>query len=975
VTTAVNWQEMEAKWQRAWEAAHLFEANPDPGKAKFFITVAYPYPNSPQHVGHGRTFTITDVYARYKRMRGFNVLFPMAFHYTGTPILAMAKRVAAGDEELIEDFTEIYHVPRETVQGFTEPLKIAEYFHHEIKRGMKEIGYSIDWRREFTTIEAPYSRFIEWQFNALRRKGLITRGSHPVGWCPSCESPMGQHDTQGDVEPDIGSFTLIKFRLVGAEAVYLPTGTLRPETLFGVTNLWIRPDVEYVRVDVEGETWIVSKDCAGKLATLNYETVETGTVSGQALVGQCVVNPLTAETVVILPASFVDPKNATGVVMSVPGHAPYDYIALEDLKKAPERLAAYHIPPATVQDLEPISLIALEGYSEFPALDVLTRIGATDQSDAKVEEATKEVYNKEYHLGTMKANTGPYAGLPVPEARDRVESALIQQGNACRMYELLNGPVYCRCGAEVTVKIFADQWFLNYGDDDWKRLAHDCLDQMTIVPRDLTVEFHNVINWLREKACARKHGLGTRMPWDPEWIIESLSDSVIYMGYYTVTRILKEQKIHPDQLSDEAFDHVFLGIGDAERIEREQGLASGVLRAMRREFTYFYPLDSRNSGRDLVPNHLTFFIFNHAAIFPRPLWPRQIVVNGSVLMEGKKMSKSFGNIIPLREAIDAYGADPFRVAILATAELLQDADFSPTLAKATKDRLERFYAAALEVIEGAQDEDDAEIDAIDRWMVSRLHQHVETATQAMEDFRFRQAVQIALYRLDQDVQWYHKRAPSGNRSRPASHKALRLVLETRVRLLAPFAPHLCEELWHRLGNPGFVSMAEWPHVDEAQIDWTVLAAEETVKTLQEDIVNILQATRMSPQRICLYTASDWKWKVYRKALELVEDGALEVGTLMKTLMTDAELRSQGRQVAAFASKTVAAMKKSPPQILEKRFHTGYVDEFTAITAAKDYYARELKAHIDCYQEDDAGAYNPANRAELAEPYRPAIYIE
>jgi leucyl-tRNA synthetase len=972
---AVNWQELEAKWQRAWETAQIFEANLDPEREKFFITVAYPYPNSPQHVGHGRTFTITDVYARYKRMRGFNVLFPMAFHYTGTPILAMAKRVASGDRELIQDFINIYHVPRETVQDFTEPIKIADYFHHEIKRGMKEIGYSIDWRREFTTIEPHYSRFIEWQFNTLRRKGLITRGSHPVGWCPSCESPMGQHDTKGDVEPEIGGFTLIKFRLLGADDIYLPTGTLRSETLFGVTNLWIRPDLEYVQVEVDGETWIVSEECAEKLATLSYDVAERGKVSGQNLVGQYVENPLTSEKVMILPASFVDPKNATGVVMSVPGHAPYDYIALEDLKKAPEDLAAYNIQSALVQDIEPISLITLEGHSEFPALDVLKRIGVTDQSDARVEEATKEVYNKEFHMGTMKENTGIYAGLPVSEARDRVERDLLNQGKASMMYELLNEPVYCRCGAEVLVKIFEDQWFLNYGDDKWKRLAHDCLNQMKIVPRDLTVEFQNVIDWLREKACARKHGLGTRLPWDQEWIIESLSDSVIYMGYYTITQILKERKVLPEQLSDEAFDYIFLGIGDPDTIESKQDLANGVLKEMRREFKYFYPLNSRNSGRDLVPNHLTFLIFNHAAIFSRRLWPRQIVVNGSVLMEGKKMSKSFGNIIPLREAIDAFGADPFRVAILATAELLQDADFSPTLAKATKERLERFYASALEVTERTNDEDGAEMEAIDRWMVSRLQQHIEAVTQAMEDFRFRQAVQTALYIIDQDIQWYLKRVPSGKGRQSTVQEILRQVLETRVRLLAPFAPHLCEEIWHRMGNPGFISVEVWPHSDESHIDWSVLAGEETVKTLQEDISNIIQATKISPKRIYLYTASDWKWKVYRKALELTEDGSLEIGNLMKNLITDSELRNKAKQVSTFASKIVADMKKSPPKILKKRLQTGYVNEFKTITDAKDYYAREMKAKIDCYEEDDEGVYNPKNRARLAEPYRPAIYIE
>ena len=214
------------------------------------------------------------------------------------------------------------------------------------------------------------------------------------------------------------------------------------------------------------------------------------------------------------------------------------------------------------------------------------------------------------------------------------------------------------------------------------------------------------------------------------------------------------------------------------------------------------------------------------------------------------------------------------------------------------------------------------------------------------------------------------------KGRPTTlHKILRQVLETRVRLLAPFAPHLCEEIWHRMGNPGFISVEEWPRGDEALIDLTVLAGEETVKTLQDDISNIIQATRMSPQRICLYTASDWKWKVYSKALELTEDGSLEVGNLMKILMTYSELRNNAKQVSTFATKIVAAMNKSPPKILKKRLQTGYVDEFKAITDAKDYYTRELKGQIDCYKEDDEDVYNPKNRARLAEPYRPAIYIE
>ncbi|MFH0896975.1 MAG: leucine--tRNA ligase, partial [Candidatus Bathyarchaeota archaeon] len=544
----MDWQSMEEKWQRRWAEAKIFETDPIANKKKFFITVAFPYPNMPHHVGHGRTFTLTDVYARFKRMQGYNVLFPMAFHYTGTPILAISKRLASGDKELINDFLNIYKVPLEVLKTFTEPLNIADYFREEQKEGMKEIGYSIDWRREFTTIDPPYSRFIEWQFKKLQSKGLITRGSHPVGWCQGCGNPMGQHDTKGDVEPEIGELALIKFRF---NDVYLPTGTLRPETIFGVTNIWVRPDIDYLKIDVDGEKWIVSQECADKLLLLEHKVSTIGKVRGDELVGKYVENPVTGEKIPVFPASFVDPKNATGIVMSVPAHAPYDYIALEDLKKDKKTLSEFGLKPEIISEIKPISLIALEGYSEFPAVDAVKRYKIESQTDAKIEAATKEIYGQELRNGRMKDTTGKYTGTRVSEAREKIEEDLLKSRKVDLMYELLNRPVYCRCGSEVIVKIFKDQWFINYGNAEWKELAHICLDNMRIFPEDTRVEFRNIIDWLREKACARKQGLGTKLPWDPQWIIESLSDSVVYMSYYTIAKQIKERNVNAEKLDDE----------------------------------------------------------------------------------------------------------------------------------------------------------------------------------------------------------------------------------------------------------------------------------------------------------------------------------------------------------------------------------------------------------------------------------------
>ena len=111
----LNWNQIDKKWRNKWHEAKDFETDPN-DKPKKFITVAYPYPNSPQHIGHGRTYTLADVHSRYYRMKGFNVLFPMGFHYTGTPILGMSKRVQANDVELINAFKTLYNVPEDKIK-------------------------------------------------------------------------------------------------------------------------------------------------------------------------------------------------------------------------------------------------------------------------------------------------------------------------------------------------------------------------------------------------------------------------------------------------------------------------------------------------------------------------------------------------------------------------------------------------------------------------------------------------------------------------------------------------------------------------------------------------------------------------------------------------------------------------------------------------------------------------------------------
>jgi len=961
VSDHIDWNSIESKWIKRWEEQKLFQADPDERK-KYFVTVAYPYPNSPQHIGHGRTYTLADAHARYMRMKGYNVLFPMGFHYTGTPILGMSRRVAAGDADLLDTFRKIYKLPDDVISTFVEPVKIASYFHNEIKAGMKEMGYSIDWRREFTTIDRMYSKFISWQFRTLRKKGLIVQGSHPVGWCPRDQNPVSQHDTMGDIEPDFNEYTVIKFRWGDS---ILPAATLRPETLFGVTNMWVNPDIEYVQALVDGEKWIVSKEAARKLEFLNHRVEVIKTVKGREIVGQSATNPVNSSAVPVYPASFVEADSGTGIVMSVPAHAPYDYQALEDLKNDKKTQQEFGISV----NVDPITIIVSEGYSGVPAGQAIKQVGAAGQNDIKLEKATSDLYSHEFYKGKMLENTGRFAGMTVAVAKNEVKQDIMQSGAAGTMYELVNKPVKCRCGAECVVKLLSDQWFLNYGSKEWKDLAHECATKMDIVPQDIRQEFDYVIDWLRERACARKSGLGTKLPWDQEWIIESLSDSVIYMAYYVIAKYVNNKALSDDNITDLFFDYVLLGIGNADLVAKECKVPASTVEQIRKEFSYFYPVDSRHSGRDLVPNHLTFFIFNHVAIFEKENWPRQIVVNGSVLMEGKKMSKSLGNIIPLRAAIKEHGADTIRLAMLVSAEILQDADFSFDTVRGIRSKLLGMFEMAQKY--GKPDAAGKELE--DMWLASRIQRAIVQTASSMDRLRVREAIHNILYSLEQDLQWYLKRTAAKGRENVAG--TLGEFLDVQVRMLAPFAPFTAEEVWERMGNRQSITAAGWPAIKEDRIDLVAEESEFLISGLLADLQNIVKVTKITPSKIAIYTSAGWKVQVYNAILANILAGKTNFGEIMKQLIANPET-TKAKTDPKMVQKMMEDILSTPLDARKRRLELAGFDEVIAIRDAASLLSAEInKAQIVVYSEEDPEKYDPESKSRSARPFKPAIFIE
>ena len=960
----MDWNIIDKKWQKKWSETNDHETDYN-DKEKKFITVAYPYPNSPQHIGHGRTYTITDVHSRYLRMKGFNVLFPMGFHYTGTPILGMAKRVEANDTELIEGFKTLYKVPEDRIKEFAEPVKIADYFHEEIKSGMIEMGYSIDWRREFTTIDPAYQKFIEWQFRNLKEKNLIVQGSHPVGWCPKDQNPVSQHDTLGDVEPDFTEYVIIKFDLNG---VKIPVATLRPETLFGVTNIWINPQVTYQKIKVNDEIWIASPECARKLEFLEKKIEVIEDVSGSDFVGQSAKAPHNDDSIVILPASFVKSDNGTGIVMSVPAHAPFDYQALLDCKSGKNKSITSDLLK-NIQNIEPITMIKTEGLGDIPAKDIVERMGISDQDDPKLEDATKEIYSKEFYEGILADNTKQFAGKKISEAKDEIKEWITEIESADILLELTNTPVKCRCGAECVVKLLSNQWFLDYSNKEWKDKAHTCFEKMNVFPNEIRPEFDQVLDWLRERACARQHGLGTKVPWDKEWLVESLADSVIYMAFYIISKYVNKKEIDGNELTDEFFDYVFYGKNDPAEIANKTKITKEKLEEIRKEFLYFYPVDARHSGRDLVPNHLTFFVLNHVALFPEENWPQEIVVNGSVLMGGKKMSKSMGNIIPLREAVRKYGADPIRLTILISAELLQDADFNVDAINGIKNKLESMYEDCTKI----KDEEISELEPEDKWILSMLQNLASNVSESMDKIRLREALHHILYDFDSELQWYLKRTKSKQRTNISG--ILHKIFSNRILMLSPFAPHIAEEIWEKLGNTKLVSKSPWPSSVGVEFDPTSIQTETLLKSIIDDINSILKVTKISPKKITIYTADQWKSKAYSLILKNVLDGETNIGAIIKSLIANKETE-QIKKDPDFVKKTVNDILSESLEIRKGKMNVEQIDENKIISSELTSLVKnDYNVELSVFSESDSEKYDPKNKAKTARPFKPAILIE
>ena len=951
----MDFKAIEEKWKNKWHSARVFESDNKPGQKKYFLTAPYPYANSFLHVGHLFTYMRADAVARYKRLCGFNVLFPMAFHCTGSPIESAATRVRENEPKQVEALKKL-GLSSSEIKKFARPEYWTEFFPDKIMNDFQAMGFSIDWRRKFitTSLNPHYNAFIEWQFSKLKEKNLVIKGEHPVVWDPVTNMPIGDHDrSEGEGETP-QEFLLVKHKL--DDGRFLISATLRPDTILGTTNVYVHPDAEYTEIEIETtngkETWVLGEDAVKHLEEQEWKLSRKGIVSGSEF-----INKETEEfgnrKVPVLPATFIDTEAGTGLVHSVPSESADDLIALLDLQKDREYCKKYGLSMDRIKAIKPIEILEIDGMGN-PAEHFLKKYDVKSQNERKkLNQIRKELYKYSFYAAKFgKIYKGVFpkdiVGKPVQKEQEYVKDKLISQGWAEKFYQL-TGKVVSRNLNECIVKIVRDQWFMNYSDIAWKKKVMENLGLLRLFPEKSRHQFENVVDWVQNWACSREFGLGTKLPWDTKWVIESLSDSTIYMAFYAVAHIL--QKLPVDKVNDELFDYVF-GLSnkkpDVKNVDE-----------MKKEFDYWYPMDFRNSGKDLIQNHLVFMLFNHTAIFDRKYWPRGIGVNGWVTVDGQKMSKSRGNIILLREIAENFGVDASRLTILNGGEGLDDPNWDSKFAKSLYSKLANFYEFCTE----NYDKGSAEKTSVDKWMISKLNEIIKETTAFMEATMFRSAIQKAYFELGRAIKWYLKRT-----NNKPNKNVLNMVIETQVIMLSPFTSFICEEIWEKIGkNKGgknFIAKAGWPKFDEKKIDSGLNKSEEIIANAIEDINIVLKLAKIeNPKRIVLFVADEWKYSLFKKVKAFMKD-TRDIKEIINKVMREKSLKKYGQQITKMLPGIIKN-DRVPEKIYSQK------DEHMFLSSAVDFLKENFDAEILVEMEQESE--NP--KAKQALPSKPALFVE
>ncbi len=759
-----NPQEIEKKWQKRWEEEKIFRVKEDPQKPKYYCLEMFPYPSGRIHMGHVRNYSIGDVVARYKKMKGFNVLHPMGWDSFGLP----AENAA--------------------IKHGVHPAKWTEENINFMKKQLKRLGFSYDWEREISTCEPEYYRWEQKIFVEMFKKGLAYKKKAPVNWCENCHTVLaneqvisgkcwrcGEEVTIKDLEQWFFKITAYAEELLeglkklkgkwpdrvlvmqenwigkseGAEIEFEVVGipekitvfTTRPDTVYGITFMSVAPEhpivekliknhPDYERIKEEVERLKKQPRSVRLLESFEKEGIFTGSYC---------INPFTGEKVPIFVANFVLYEYGTGAVMAVPAHDQRDF---EFAKK-------YNLPIKVV-------------------------IQPPDQTlDA---DKMKEAYEGEGIL----VNSGPFSGMESQKAKKEIIKYMEEKGfgRGTVSYRLKDWLISRQryWGAPIPIVYCSECGMVPVPEENLPvTLPKDAPFSGVGNPLEQVEEFVNTTCLNCGKPAKRE--------------TDTMDTFVESSWYFFRFCSPKYDKGPFDKNSAAYWMPVDQYIG---------GIEHAVLHLL---YSRFYTRVLRDLGYTNLDEPFS-----------------ALLTQGMVIKDGAKMSKSLGNVVDPDDMIEKYGADTVRLFLLFAAPPERDLDWSDQGIEGCYrflNRLWRFIQNHIEEIKESRGEFDFEsLSPEAKELVKRTHKLIKKVTEDIEDrFHFNTAIAAImeylnfLYEIEDKMQL----------EKEENRKALRDAFEKLALLLSPFVPHFADEIWESLGNEGFTFNQPWPQFNP---EWT-----------------------------------------------------------------------------------------------------------------------------------------------------------
>lgn len=929
----------EVAWQKKWADASLFDADIDTSRPSFYCLEMYPYPSGKMHMGHVRNYSIGDAVARFKRLMGFDVLYPMGFDSFGMP----AENAAISEGGHPHDITE------RNMASITEQIK--------------RMGFSYDWRRTLKSHDPRYYKWNQWFFTKFMESGLAVREHSPVNWCESCSTVLANEQVKagrcwrcnGPVSQkemnqwflDLPSYCQelhdgldsIKFpehvkalqrdwlgRSEGANIVFeiadadqtIEVYTTRPDTLFGATFVTLAPEHPLAESLVAGSeyepAWRDLRDRTAKMA--EFDRIKNNNRKEGVFSGRYALHPLTGERLPIWFGNFVIATYGTGAVMAVPAHDERDF----------DFARMYDIPIQRVLVMK-------------------------EDADADAEMKKAEV-----DLGWMVNSPLPgFDGLFGQEAKDAVCDALESAGSGNR-----------------TVNWKIRPWLISrqrYWGTPIPVIHCDACGAVPVPEHDLPVELPRDVvfgqgNPLETSASfvnasCPECGKDARRETDT---MDTFMDSSWYFLRYT-------DALNDDEpFSQAVADHwmqVDFYCGGIEHAQMHLIYARFMTKALRdlgltTANEPFYELLCQGMVNKSAPFCSACGVTLSTQFEGQPC-PH---CEGELGSRSAKMSKSLGNTVSPEEMVDRFGADTVRLFILFAANPTAGMDWSDTA-------LEANHRVMLQ-LQGMPDQLASwkdEPTAMDGWMMARFNQRVHEFIDAMEQFDLRRAVEISHYDIIKDVNWYVRRG--GGFSGVANR-----ILPHWTQMISVSTPHLAEVWWERLPETeGFVSGSELDVPQRpSEVEALVLSGEHYIRDILDQarkVQNVAERHLGGPASKATFVISpDWKRTLAKAALTHVREGGhpKQFLPILQSLPM-AQGERKGEIIGFWGKKMLPQVFKWDD--LSREMVLSALDEATVLEDAKTFIADELNLdHVSIVvAETDA---DDTGRAHSAMPLSPAV---